>query len=271
MKNLLSKVDLLYIESSKYDVDWHSTLHSHPFTEFFYVVSGEGQFKFSDETFVSVKADDMVIINPNVVHTEVSSKTDPLEYIVLGLNGVMFLAGQENDMGYSVHNYKDYKHDILLYLKSILIEYNNQDLHHELIMKNLINVLVLNVVRRTAVDLQLFELDKKLNKDCIFIENYLNIHFRENITLDDLADLTFLNKYYLSHIFKEHSGLSPIDYILHKRVEEAKKLLSNTDLNISQIASILGFGTASYFSQYFKKETTFSPSEYRKAYGQVKK
>ena len=104
MKNLLSKIDLLYIESSKFDVDWHSTMHSHPFTEFFYVVSGEGQFKFSDETFIEVQADDMVIINPNVIHTEVSSKKDPLEYIVLGLNGVEFFSEKENDMGFSLHN-----------------------------------------------------------------------------------------------------------------------------------------------------------------------
>ena len=125
------------------------------------------------------------------------------------------------------------------------------------------NVLVLNVLRRTSVDLIVSEVDSDINKDCIFIENYLNVHFRENITLDDLAELTFLNKYYLSHIFKEHSGMSPIDYVLHKRIEEAKKLLTNTDLNISQISSILGFGTASYFSQYFKKETKMSPSAYR--------
>ena len=264
MENILLKTKLLYIENYHYDADWHSTLHSHSFTELFYVVKGQGQFQFNDFIFKDVEEDSLVIINPNVVHTEISDKDNPLEYIVLGIDGTEFFADEDRELGYSVHNYNDFKHDVLFYLKSILKEAEEKDAHYELMVDNLLRILIMNLVRRTDTDLEITKGTKTSNKDCVFIENYLNVHFREDITLDKLADLTFMNKYYLSHIFKEHSGLSPIDYLLNKRIKEAKKLLVNTDLSISQISNIVGFNSSSYFSQYFKKVSDYSPSVYRK-------
>lgn len=262
----LNKMKLLYIDSSKFDVHWHSTLHSHPFTEFFYVLKGQGSFQFKDNVIMDVKEDDLIIINPNIVHTEISSVDYPLEYIVLGIDGIGFFTELEDDLGYSVHNYSEFKHEILFYLKSLHREVAEKEPYYELMIDNHLSVLIMNVMRRTVIDLGIAAPDNKINKDCIFIENYLNIHYREYITLDTLAELTFMNKYYLSHIFKEHSGYSPIDYVLHKRITEAEKLLTSTDLSISQISNIIGFGSSSYFSQYFKKQNDLSPSQYRENY-----
>lgn len=262
MKNILSKVKFRYVDSSKFDVDWHSTLHSHAFTELFYVVKGKGRFQFGESEFVSVKEDNMIIINANTLHTEFSDKKDPLEYIVLGIEGIEFLS-DENNLGYSIHNYFEFKHEILFYIKSIVNEIEQKEMFNELIVEYLVKILIMNVIRRTVTKLKVYEGDPNINKDCVFIENYLNIHFRENITLDKLSELTFLNKYYLSHEFKKYSGMSPIEYLLTKRLTEARKLLATTDLSISQISSIVGFGTSSYFSQYFKKSVGISPSEYR--------
>ena len=262
MNHLLNKAKLRYIDSSKYDAGWHSTLHSHAFTELFYVVRGEGRFHFSENVFVEVAQDDLVIINPNILHTEISDKDNPLEYIVLGIDGLEFFI-QNANIGYSIHNYSEHKHEVLFYIKSILAEMMHNESFYETIIDNLVNLLIMNVLRRTILELRVYEGDKDSNKDCIFIENYINTHFKEPITLDLLADLTFMNKFYLAHEFKKYSGYSPIDFLLNKRLSEAKKLLSTTDLSISQIANIVGFGTASYFSQYFKKNEGASPSTYR--------
>lgn len=264
METTLSKTKLLYIDSSRFDADWHSTLHSHSFTELFYVVRGEGQFQFNDLVFKDVQEDSLVIINPNVVHTEISNKDNPLEYIVLGIDGIEFFSEEDREVGYSVHNYNDFKHDVLFYLKSILVENNEKDEHYQLMVDNLLRILIMNLLRRTANTLEIGQGTKASNKDCVFLENYLNVHFREDISLDKLAELTFMNKFYLSHIFKEHSGMSPIDFLLNKRISEAEKLLTTTDLSISQISNIVGFNSSSYFSQYFKKIHKVSPSLYRK-------
>lgn len=262
MINLLSKAKFRYIQSSRYDADWHMTLHSHAFTELFYVVKGHGKFQFGENTFVDVKQDDLVIINPNIMHTEISDQNDFLEYIVLGVDGIEFIIEEENS-GFSIHNYNDYKHEILFYLKSILGETNQKEMFNQLMIDHLMNILIMNVIRRTVFDLKVHENDQAVNKDCVFVENYINVHFKEPITLDALAEMTFMNKYYLSHEFKKHTGYSPIDFLLNKRIKEAKKLLSTTDLSITNIAEIVGFSSSSYFSQYFKKATSLSPREYR--------
>ena len=80
-----SSTRLLYVSTAKYGGDWHSLPHTHTCTEIFYVVGGMGKFQIEELT-LSVAVDDMVIVNPNVEHTEVSFNASPLEYIVMGLN-----------------------------------------------------------------------------------------------------------------------------------------------------------------------------------------
>ena len=69
---------LLYASSAKYADDWNSMPHSHSHMELFYIVGGKGQFLLQDQLY-PVSANNLVIINPNVVHTEVSLDANPLE------------------------------------------------------------------------------------------------------------------------------------------------------------------------------------------------
>ena len=67
----------------------------------------------------------------------------------------------------------------------------------------------------------------------------------------------------MAHAFAKYMGVSPITYLLQKRIEEGKSLLSSTSHSISQIATSLGFSSQSYFSQAFKKATGRTPVQYR--------
>ena len=84
-----SVTKLLYVSTAKYGGDWHSLLHTHACTELFYVVGGMGQFNIADR-LLPVSTDDLVIVNPNVEHTELSLNASPLEYIVLGVERLEF-------------------------------------------------------------------------------------------------------------------------------------------------------------------------------------
>lgn len=66
------------------------------------------------------------------------------------------------------------------------------------------------------------------------------------------------------HAFKKHFGVSPINYQLELRIEEAKMLLQNTNHRIMDIANIVGFSSQSYFTQAFRRSTHLSPNAYRK-------
>ncbi|GAA0182342.1 AraC family transcriptional regulator [Clostridium sediminicola] len=274
--NEISKTNakLRYASKSKYEDDWHSTMHLHPFTELFYVVHGSGHFKIEDKDF-TVKENDLVIVNANVLHTESSKDSNPLEYIVLGIDGIsLMIDGSADDSeltnSYSIHNYNKYKHEILFYLDNLLREVERKEEHYQSICQNLLEILILNVIRRTKSNLVLSS-TKNINKECAYIKKYIDVHYASNLSLDSLATIAFMNKYYLVHEFKKYTGTSPIDYLIEKRISVSKMLLETTRYSMEQITEIIGFSSQSYFNQVFKKKVGTSPSKYRKSYGNNKK
>ena len=100
--------------------------------------------------------------------------------------------------------------------------------------------------------------------ELVEIKNYLDEHYTEKITLDDLAEKFFINKFYLSKIFKETYGTTVNNYLISKRITRAKQLLRFTDMTVDEIGVSVGMGDANYFSRMFRKVEGSSPSEYRK-------
>ncbi|MEO3944655.1 AraC family transcriptional regulator [Gorillibacterium sp. CAU 1737] len=95
------------------------------------------------------------------------------------------------------------------------------------------------------------------------VMDYMNAHYRRNITISELAELVHLHPNYLIRVFKQHFGTSPIQYVNRKRIEETKWLLISTDLHLSQISSQVGISDVSYLSRLFKAQTGCSPTAYR--------
>lgn len=92
---------------------------------------------------------------------------------------------------------------------------------------------------------------------------YINDHFTEMITLQDVADLVKVSKNYFSELFKRETGLNFIDYIIQQRVKRAKELLQTTRLNVYEVAEKSGFNDVKYFSKLFKKLVGMSPKQYQ--------
>lgn len=92
---------------------------------------------------------------------------------------------------------------------------------------------------------------------------YISINFEKNISLTDLARAAHLSPNYFLKLFKNQTGLTPKEYILQVRLNNARFLLSNTNIKISAIASDCGFNDTSYFSMFFKKRFGLTPAEYR--------
>ena len=259
------------ITKSKYDSDWHSTLHTHPFTELFYVVDGKGEFNIQGQRF-PVKPNDFVIINPQVEHTELSSPDEPLEYIVLGINGLSFsnlTPVSEGGHPFSFFNLRDEQKDILRYLNAMVQEATSQSMSYELVCHNLLEILLIKILRHQHFDLEVGK-QSKATKDISFIKHYLETYYHESIQLEDLASMTHLSRFYISHSFKKEIGMSPMEYLIAIRIKESKILLRTTNYSISQVADIVGFTTPTYFSKQFRKSTGISPTDYREQYQGVK-
>lgn len=93
----------------------------------------------------------------------------------------------------------------------------------------------------------------------IFIEK----NYKEDISLSDLADTFYLSKEHLSRLFKKETGQNLFSYIMDLKLEEAKRLLIETNRTLDDIAFSLGFSNGNYFSKVFKKNIGVSPSSYR--------
>ena len=260
-------IKLLYVSKAKYEEDWHSTMHMHPFTEVFYVVNGDGLFRIKDESF-SVKTHDLVIVNANLLHTESSKGSNPLEYIVLGIDGMSLKPLGNTDLFseslYSIQNCRKNREEISFCLNSILREAETKNEHYETICQNLVEILVLGLSREIKPDIVL-SADTSTNKDGAYIKKYIDVHYSQDLNLDTLAEATYMNKYYLSHVFKRSFGTSPIDYLIEKRISTAKFFLETTKYSIGEISELVGYNSTSYFSQIFKKRTGSTPSDYRAA------
>ena len=257
-----SPLELLYLSASKYEKDWLSTLHAHQCVEIFYVVKGTGNFRVEDMSF-PIQRDFIVIVNSGVEHTETSSPHSPLEYIVIGVKGREFLLKDQQDRRYCILKDAAGNRQILQYMQYIAAEIAERKEHYELAIHSALQLLTVQLLRSKSVVISEAPTSKTGLK-CVQIKRYIDSHYKENITIDTLSKAVFLNRSYLIHIFNREYGEPPISYLVKRRVAESRYLLAQTDYTISEIGLIVGFSSASYFSQSFSRIMGLSPREYRR-------
>lgn len=254
---------LLNVASARYGGDWHSVPHTHNHMELFYIVGGKGQFLIQDQLY-PVNVNNLVIINPNVTHTEVSLNAQPLEYIVLGIEGIELATSESSNGQFNILDHFE-SVEISSCLRNILREMEQKNTGYEDVCQAYMEILIIRLMRSTALAVPSEPQRISGNRQCAAVKRYIDLHFKEALTLEQLAEDAHMNKYYLSHAFKREYGTSPINYMITKRIEESKYLLAETDLSMSQIAQLLGFSSLSYFSQVFRRTQATTPMEYRQS------
>jgi len=93
--------------------------------------------------------------------------------------------------------------------------------------------------------------------------DYVNEHFAQPITLNEVACHTFVTTFYISRMFKKELGTSFVDYLNNMRIEKAKELLKDVKYKSYEVAGLVGIPDPHYFSKLFKKHCGMTPSEYR--------
>ncbi len=261
------KAKLLYISTAKYGGDWFSAMHTHACAEIFYVVGGKGQFLVRGDSF-PVTVGDMVIVNPNVEHTETSLASNPLEYIVMGIEGLELKMDDPDQNSFCIVNFYDSSDHIQIYLKNILFEIEHKLPGFETVCQDLLDILLIKLLRRTNFSKVLASSQEHFSADAVAVRRYIEGHFREPLTLDTLAKEVHINKFHLAHMFSREFGISPINYIQKLRIEESRELLCTTNYALSRIAQVCGYSSPSYFSQRFRQAEGMSPAEFRRKHRQ---
>lgn len=121
-------------------------------------------------------------------------------------------------------------------------------------MLNFLQFIILDIPERAETKSVLF--DSMLN--------YVQFNFMNEITIRDIAQACACSQSTVCHVFKQYMGESIKKYIDNLRINQAKKLLSTSDLPINRIAQLCGFSNINYFPTAFKKQIGISPTEYRR-------
>ncbi|MBA4603257.1 helix-turn-helix domain-containing protein [Thermoactinomyces mirandus] len=95
------------------------------------------------------------------------------------------------------------------------------------------------------------------------ILNYIEMHYMDGVSLEEVADFVHLSPHYVSRLFKKEVQTTFINYVTDRRIEHAKEMLKNTSLPVVNIAMKLSFQEHTYFSKVFKKTVGLTPTEYR--------
>jgi two-component system response regulator YesN len=119
------------------------------------------------------------------------------------------------------------------------------------------------IIQEYAAQFQMIH-KKKSHEAVISVTRLIDTHYKENLTLADLADAVHLNASYLSVLFKNSTGTTVTDYLTGVRLDRAKELLRDTSLKVYEIAEKVGFKTIAYFTSVFKKSEGVTPGEFRK-------
>jgi two-component system response regulator YesN len=144
-----------------------------------------------------------------------------------------------------------------------------EERHNKLILENSKSDFNINQIKEQLIELCVsnetedINVDIKSNSVVEDVRQYIDENFCKDISLQKIAGIFYIEFRYLSKLFKAHTGMRYVQYLTHKRLEYAKKLLANSNLTIYEIAEVVSFEDVKYFSNLFKKYEGISPREYR--------
>lgn len=252
---------LIYCALSRYDGSWHSIVHSHAHAELFYCVRGKGVLEMAGE-HIALSSGSFLLINPLVEHTERSDAGGMLEYIVIGVGGVRFYGTDGTQPRYCLLDERASSRELLPYFQDMISEVSRKREDYMTICMRILDVIFAKASRQAQVE----RCDTTITPgacECAEAKRLMDERFQEHITLDWLAERTHISKYYLTRAFHRHYGIAPMHYLCERRLREARHLLESTDHTLSDICTLTGFSSQSYFSQAFKREAGISPTSYR--------
>lgn len=142
------------------------------------------------------------------------------------------------------------------------------DTHHwggSLYLESLATLIMGHVIRnRSTVSKPLKRVpDYLTTKQLTTVLEYIQAHLASDLRLYQIADHLGVSPYYLAHTFKGTTGLSPYQYVLRCRLEQAQRLLRNSQMSIAAIAYEVGFGSQSHMTTVFRKTLNITPGLYR--------
>lgn len=249
-------------------------LHSHDYYEFYFFLEGDVQIQVGNEVF-PVRYGDIMLIPPHLSHcTMIRSHAKSYRRFVFWISQeycnhllqsspdyAYIMQYVETEKKYIFHTdqivFNAIQSKLLRLLEEMRAEKFGRDAQISICINDLVLTLNRVVYEQTT--------PKYKNPEYLLyqqLEEYIQDHLQEHLSLDELAKKFFVSKYHIAHVFKDNIGLSVHQFITKKRLKLCQEAISG-NMSITEAYHKFGFGDYSSFYRAFKKEYGISPKDYR--------
>lgn len=249
--------------------------HWHEHLEFLYIVSGEASIECGS-SMITAKAGDLVVVNSNELHYGISQSSHLFYYALIA--DISLLHSQSIDAAETkfitpitqnrllLRNHISGDSKAAACMLTIIQELENREFGYELAIKSeLYRLLTLLLRSHVATVLTQDEYAERMKNVERFapVFQYIEERYKDELSVDLLAQMASLSRFHFSRLFKELSGRTVIEYITATRLDKADYLLRHSPLTVSEVAAATGFNDIYYFSRTFKKHKRVAPSSLR--------
>lgn len=222
---------------------------------FMYIKRGKIEVQYENQTFIAPE-NTFIFLDCHKPHVYRALEYSSFEWVHFSGNAsksYFELLFRKSGCVYSLHANWEIPDSMSRILT--MMEHNDVDEHAASIIIH--NILYELKKISTRAD---YSLEEAIVKSAV---SYIKSHYREKINLRDIAGCVKLSPYYFSRVFKKNINCSPYQYLIMYRINNAKKLLYNTNLSIKEIAFSCGFNSVSHFVTTFKKHSNLTPNKFR--------
>ncbi len=255
--------------------------HWHYYIELLYFLEGSASIILGNERFL-VSEGDLVIINSREVHSIICQDGIPTRYIVIKYDVDLLYSSAKSvfeakyilPFTMSQQNFKKVFRQSEIEctpIKSLAFEIYDEYVHKnygfELAVKINIGALFLWFIRKwesEGIKLTIEPIPMQIDLEKLtLLLDYLDLHYNEDISVNDMAKMCNVSYSYFSRFFKKVMQRTFVEYLNYVRITEAKRLLLTTKMNITEVALSVGYSNSSYFIGQFKRYNNQSPKQFK--------
>ncbi len=272
--NVSLREQSFYINRMQGDQPSMTNHHIHQDYEIYYLLEGERIYHINGKEYY-IKKHHLVFIDKNLLHKTLVHRKDNNVYDRIVINfrdsfleaSAVHLLKQLFENGPHILHIPPCKREgIHSNLATQLKEYQLSQTDKDIYLKSLLTQLLVESVRllespKTDRNFSNIQSGSKIDIEAMI--TFINGEYSNDMSLRVLSQKFHLNEQYISKLFKKYTGCSFIDYLNAIRINEAKRLLNESNLKVNLIAKKVGYSNNVHFWRVFKKITGLSPIEYR--------
>jgi AraC-like DNA-binding protein len=231
-------------------LDSYMPLHQHNCYELVYYQSGMGLTRLGEVDY-HYKANTYMIIPPSWLHDERQYEDTNVIFVGFSLSEIYLPHLQEG-----IFQDDESSSRILPLLLQMQLEMRDKNAYYTIKLNLLIIEIIVEHLRSTTIN-------TLSDNNLLYARKFIDENYNQKLTVEEMANMVGYSYHHFRHLFKKHFSVSPIQYVINKRLEKARRLLRYTELSISTITLECGFSNDAQFCTIFKREVGETPRAFR--------